>query len=110
MLCDSLKGWDGVGGGREVQEVGDIYISMVFHFDVWQKPKQYYKAIILQTNKQINVKNAKKIYMSSSKPSSDVSFGGALFDSPGRVHHPFFGPISVPTQTRVTETMYRLLS
>ena len=48
--------------------------------------------------------------MSSSKPSSDVSFGGALFDSPGRVHHPFFGPISVPTQTRVTETMYRLLS
>ena len=24
MLCDNLEGWDGVGGGREVQEGGDI--------------------------------------------------------------------------------------
>ena len=24
MLCDDLEGWDGVGGGREVQEGGDI--------------------------------------------------------------------------------------
>ena len=23
MLCDELEGWDGVGGGREVQEGGD---------------------------------------------------------------------------------------
>ena len=22
MLCDSVEGWDGVGGGREVQEGG----------------------------------------------------------------------------------------
>ena len=29
MLCDNLKGWDGVGGGREVQEGGDICIPMV---------------------------------------------------------------------------------
>ena len=28
MLCDNLVGWDGVGGGREVQEGGDICISM----------------------------------------------------------------------------------
>ena len=28
MLCDNLKGWDGVGGGREVQEGGDICIPM----------------------------------------------------------------------------------
>ena len=28
MLCDSLEGWDGVRGRREVQERGDICIHM----------------------------------------------------------------------------------
>ena len=28
MLCDSLEGWDGVGGGKEVQEGGDTCIPM----------------------------------------------------------------------------------
>ena len=28
VLCDELEGWDGVGGGREVQEGGDIWILM----------------------------------------------------------------------------------
>ena len=28
VLCDSLEGWDRVGGGREVQEGGDICILM----------------------------------------------------------------------------------
>ena len=28
MLCDNLEGWDRVGGGREVQEGGDICIPM----------------------------------------------------------------------------------
>ena len=28
VLCDNLEGWDGVGGGREVQEERDIYIPM----------------------------------------------------------------------------------
>ena len=28
MLCDNLEGRDGVGGGRVVQEGGDICISM----------------------------------------------------------------------------------
>ena len=32
-------------GGREVQEGGDIWL---IHVDVWQKPKQYCKATILQ--------------------------------------------------------------
>ena len=27
-LCDNLEGWDRVGGGREVQEGGDICILM----------------------------------------------------------------------------------
>ena len=37
MLCDILKGWDGVGVGREVQEVGDICISKAIHFDAETK-------------------------------------------------------------------------
>ena len=28
MLCDSLEGWDGVGGEREVQEGGVICMPM----------------------------------------------------------------------------------
>ena len=28
MLCDDLEGWDGLGGGRELQEGGDICIPM----------------------------------------------------------------------------------
>jgi len=37
-----------VEGGREVQEGGDMYIPMSDHFVKWQKPTQYFKAIILQ--------------------------------------------------------------
>ena len=47
-LCDNLEWWDGVGGGREVQEGGDIRIPMADSFAVWQKPMQRCKAIILQ--------------------------------------------------------------
>ena len=28
MLCDNLEGWDEVGGGREVQEGGDVCIPL----------------------------------------------------------------------------------
>ena len=28
MLCDNLQGWNVVGGGREVQEGGDICVPM----------------------------------------------------------------------------------
>ena len=28
LCCDKLEGWDGAGGGREVQEGGDIGIPM----------------------------------------------------------------------------------
>ena len=27
-LCDNVEGWDAVGGGKEVQEGGDICIPM----------------------------------------------------------------------------------
>ena len=47
-LCNNLEGWDRPGGGREVQEAGvQVYIWLI-HIDVWQKPTQYCKAIILQ--------------------------------------------------------------
>ena len=48
MLCDSLEGWDGVGGGREVQEGGDYVYLWLIHVDGWQKLIQYSKAITLQ--------------------------------------------------------------
>ena len=40
--------WDGVGGEREVQE-GRPYVDLwMIHADIWQKPTQYCKTIILQ--------------------------------------------------------------
>ena len=39
MLCDSLEGWDGGSGGR------DIRIPMLIHVIVWQTPTQHCKAI-----------------------------------------------------------------
>ena len=46
VLCDNLEGWDGVGGGKEMQEEGDMCMLMLIN--VWQKPTQHCKAIILQ--------------------------------------------------------------
>ena len=59
-LCDNLEGWDGVGGGRGFKREGTHVYLCLIHVDVWQKPTQHYKAIILQlkinklkqTNKQ----------------------------------------------------------
>ena len=28
VLCDNLEGWGGEGGGRVVQERGDVYMPM----------------------------------------------------------------------------------
>ena len=46
-LWNNLEGWDGKGSGKGVQE-GDTGIPMTDSCWVWQKPTQYYKAIILQ--------------------------------------------------------------
>ena len=58
VLCENLEGWDGVGGGKEVQEVArslqegcksmqvHAYLWLI-HVNVWLKPKQYFKVIIL---------------------------------------------------------------
>jgi len=41
-----------LGVGKKVQEGGDIYIYLwLIHVDVWQKPTQYCKTIILQLKK-----------------------------------------------------------
>ena len=29
VLCDNLEGWNGMGGGRDVQEGGDILICIL---------------------------------------------------------------------------------
>ena len=55
----NLEGSDGVGGGREY-----VYAWLI-NVDVWQKPTQYCKAIILQSKtekiQQSNKKWAKNI-------------------------------------------------
>ena len=47
-LWDNPEGQDGQGGGRGVQNGGDSCIPMPIHVDVWQKPSQYCKVIIIQ--------------------------------------------------------------
>ena len=45
---DNPEGWGGEGGGRKVQEGGTHVYLRLIHVDVWQKPPQYCKEIILQ--------------------------------------------------------------
>ena len=46
VLRDIVEGQGGEGGGRSVQE-DTVYLWQI-HADVWQKPSQYCKVIILQ--------------------------------------------------------------
>ena len=48
VLCDNLEGWDGVGGGKEVQEGRTLIYLWLIHIDIWKKPTQHCKAITLQ--------------------------------------------------------------
>ena len=49
MLCDHLKGWDGVRGRKgDSGGRGHIEYLQLIHVDVWQTPAQYCKEIILQ--------------------------------------------------------------
>ena len=58
-VCNNLEGWQGVGGGRGVEE-GGAYVYHVclrqINVDAWNKPMQYCKAIFLQLN--INFKKS----------------------------------------------------
>ena len=48
MLCDILEGWGRVGvGGRFKKEETYVYLWLI-HVNVWQKPMQCCKVIILQ--------------------------------------------------------------
>ena len=53
VLCNNPEGWGGEGGGRGVQDGGTHVYLWLIHVDVWQKPSQYCKVIMLQS-KQIN--------------------------------------------------------
>ena len=46
-IRDNLEGWDGKGDGRFVREQTHA-CQWLIHVDVWQKPPQYCKVIILQ--------------------------------------------------------------
>ena len=50
MLCDNLEGWERVDG-RQVKEGVDMSIPMADSADVWQKPIQHCKVVILQFKK-----------------------------------------------------------
>ena len=55
VLSDNLEEWDEVGklGGRFKRERAYVYLWLT-HVDIWQKPTQYCKAIIIQIKKLIN--------------------------------------------------------
>ena len=54
---------NGVEGGREVQEGGDMCIPMSDHFVKWQKPTQYFTAIILQLKINKFIEKKKKLWV-----------------------------------------------
>ena len=47
-FCDNAEGWDGVGGGGRFKSQGTYVYLCLIHVDVWQKPTEHYKAIILR--------------------------------------------------------------
>ena len=48
MLGDNLEGWDGWEVGGRFRREGTYVYPWLIHADVWQKPTQNCKAIILQ--------------------------------------------------------------
>ena len=58
VLCDSLEGWDRVGGGRVAQQGEDIYMPMTDACWCMAESTQYCKATLLQLD--INKLNKKK--------------------------------------------------
>ena len=47
-LCINLEGWDGKGGGREVQKDGIYVYLWLIHVEVLQKTAEFCKAISFQ--------------------------------------------------------------
>ena len=48
VLWDNPEGWGGEGGGRVFGMGGTHIYPWLIHSDIWQKPSQYCKLIILQ--------------------------------------------------------------
>ena len=50
VLCENLEWWDGVVGVVEQRfKWENTYVHLwLIHVDIWQKPTQYCKAIIIQ--------------------------------------------------------------
>ena len=49
VFNDNLEGWDGVGGGQQVQEGGDIHTHLwLIHSVVKWKPTQHCRALTPQ--------------------------------------------------------------
>ena len=55
MLCDNTEGGGAAGvGGRLGREGTHVYLWLI-HVDVWQKPAQHCKAVVLQLRKAMYV-------------------------------------------------------
>ena len=68
LLCDpgnsnqDSNNLDGVGWGGSFMEEGIYVCLQLIHIDVWQKPTQYCKAIILQLKiNKFNYEKKKKV-------------------------------------------------
>ena len=48
VFWDNPEGWGAEGGGRAIQDGGKDVHPCLIHVEVWQKPPQYCKVIILQ--------------------------------------------------------------
>ena len=48
VLWDNPGGWDGEGNGKGFQDGGTRVHPWLIHVDIWQKPPQQGKVIILQ--------------------------------------------------------------
>ena len=51
MLCDNLEEWDGEKDRRGFRKGTYVYLWLIY-VDVWQKPIQYCKAVVLQLKKK----------------------------------------------------------
>ena len=48
VLWDNPEGWGGEGEERVVQHEGTHVYLWLIHVDIWQKPSQYCKVIIVK--------------------------------------------------------------
>ena len=91
--CDNLEASGGEEDGREDQERRDILYLWLLHADTWQKPTQYWKAIILQlrlnTFKVSKVPGQLEIYLATSPTVVFISGIHSLKSVPRRPLHLF---------------------